>query len=574
MPTRSKHSNSGAPRDYATIARRYCAAVVAGKQTAGALTIAACARHLNDLKRARAPGFPFVFDRKRASRACRFIEALPHVQGEWSRQRMRITLEPWQIFVVASVFGWVYRATGLRRFRRVYLEVARKNAKSTLSSGIGLYGLVADDEAGAEVYSLATSRDQASIVWQWARQMVLKSPGMRRRFNVKAGAKAIYVPTTNSTFVALPRDPGDGKNPSVAIVDEYHQHKTPVAYDAMYAGQGARAQPLMWVITTAGTNRGGPCFAMRTYSQKVLQGVIKDDSLFTAIYAIDENDDVFDSRVWIKANPNLNVSVSYSQLEEAVNEARENSARMATLLAKRFNRWVSSFSAWLNMLKWDACAEPALRLSDYEGRTCYIALDLASKIDVAAMALLFPEDDGRVTVFGRYYLPEDAVRANAQSTHAHFAAWESDGWITLTPGNVIDYAYIKQDLREFSTMFDVREVAFDPWQATQLATEMLAEGAPMVEVPNTVKHFSPAMKELEAMVYARRLRHNGDPVLAWMVSNVVARLDAKDNIYPRKELPENKIDGIVAVIMGLARLTVQESDGGRFDDYIRSPLRS
>ena len=573
MPTRSTISTDGGKREYATIARRYCAAVVAGKQTAGAHTIAACARHLEDLRRAKSSAFPFMFDKARASRACRFVEALPHVQGEWARQRLRITLQPWQIFIVASVFGWVHRKTGLRRFRRVYLEVARKNAKSTLSSAIGLYGLMADNEAGAEVYSLATTRDQASIVWQWARQMVLHSPGMRRRFNVKAGARAIYVPATNSTFTALPRDPGDGKNPSLAIVDEYHQHKTPIAYDSMYAGQGARAQPLMWVITTAGTNRAGPCFAMRTYAGKVLQGVIKDDTLFTVIYAIDENDSPFDARVWAKANPNLNVSVSYAQLEEAVNEARENAARTATLLAKRFNRWVSSFSAWLDMTRWDSCTKPGAQLTDYEGRPCFIALDLASKIDVAAMALVFPDEDGGVTVFGRYYLPEDTVRLNAQSTHAHFAAWETDGWITLTPGNVIDFEYIKQDLREFSTMFAVREVAFDPWQATQLASEMMAEGAPMVEVPNNVKNFSAAMKELEALVYARRLRHNGNPVLAWMMSNVVARLDAKDNIYPRKELPENKIDGAVAVIMGLARLAVQRDDG-QFDDYLREPLRT
>ena len=427
MATRSKISNSDGARDYAAIARRYCAAVVAGKQVAGVFIIAACARHLDDLRRAKSTAYPFTFDKKRAHRACQFIEALPHVQGEWARQRLRLTLEPWQIFIVCCVFGWVHRASGLRRFRRAYLEVARKNAKSTLSSAIGLYGLVADHGTGAEVYSLATTRDQASIVWQWARQMVLHSPGLRRRFNVKAGAKAIYVAANNSTFTPLPRDPGDGKNPSMAIVDEYHQHKTPIAYDAMYAGQGARAQPLMWVITTAGTNRAGPCYAMRMYAAKVLQGVIKDDSLFTAIYAIDEGDDFNNPAIWAKANPNLNVSVSYAQLAEAVNEARENASRTATLLAKRFNRWVSSFSAWLDMLKWDACTKPA-QLIDFEGREVFIALDLASKIDVAAMALVFPDPDGGVSVFCRYYLPEDTVRLNAQSTQRAFRRM-GNGWV-------------------------------------------------------------------------------------------------------------------------------------------------
>jgi phage terminase large subunit-like protein len=569
MTTRSPTSK---PEAFATIANRYARQVVAGRVVAGELVQAACRRHLADLKRAANSAYPYHFDVARAERICRFVEGLPHVKGEWARQGRRIVLEAWQVFALCCAFGWLQRSTGRRRFRRVYLEVGRKNAKSTLSAGIGLYGLTADDEPGAEVYALATTREQAGIVWKDARQMVRASRGLRKRFNVRGGAKAIFVPGTNSTFQALPRSPRDGLNPHIAIVDEFHEHQTPEAYDAMYAGQGARTQPLMWVVTTAGTNRAGPCYAMRGYGVSVLQGVIKDDSLLVLIYTLDKGDDVFDSRVWAKANPNLGVSVSYEQLEEAANEAKDNPVRMATLSAKRMNLWVSSFQAWMDMLKWDGCSTRGMVLDAFNGRSCTIALDLASKIDVAAMVLVFPDVDGGLSIFGRYYLPEEAVRAYAQTSLAHFAAWEADGWITLTPGNVIDFEYIKNDLREFRAQFDVREIVFDPWQATQLATEMLNEGAPMVELPNIVKYISPAMKEIMAMVVSRKLRHGGDPVLAWMASNVVARMDAKENIYPRKDAPEKKIDGMVALFMATARVMLTRADAGGFDDFISNPV--
>lgn len=565
-------SNTSSKPAFATIATRYARDVVRGRQVAGALVRAASQRHLDDLARAKDPNYPYRFDPVRAGRICRFLEGLPHVKGEWARGKQRIKLAPWQVFLLASVFGWVHRKTGQRRYRRAYIEVARKNSKSTLAAGVGLYGLVADDEPGADVYALATSRDQAGIVWRDARQMVRKSRPLRRRFQVQAGAKAIFVTGSNSTFQALPRAPGDGLNPHVAIVDEFHEHQTPQAYDAMYDGQGARSQPLMWVVTTAGTNRAGPCYAMRTYGVSVLNGVIRDDSLFVLIYTLDKDDDVFDSRVWIKANPNLGVSVRYEQLEEAANEAKGNPARLATLSAKRMNLWVSSFHAWMDMLKWDACTTRGMVLDAFSGRTCTIALDLASKIDVAAMVLVFPDVDGGLSVIGRYYLPEEAVRAYGQSTLAHFAAWEADGWITLTPGNVIDFEYIKNDLRDLRAQFDVTEIVYDPWQATQLATEMLAEGAPMVELPNIVKYISPAMKEVMALVLSQKLRHQGDPVLSWMASNVVARLDAKDNIFPRKDAPEKKIDGMVALFMATARVMLTRINAGGFDDYLANPV--
>jgi len=498
------------------------------------------------------------FSREAASRVCRFIERLPHIKGELAKQRALIRLEPWQCFILTTAFGWL-RADGTRRFRRAYDEVARKNGKSSLSSGVALYMLIADREEGAEVYALATTRDQAGIVWKDAAAMVKKSPGLQRRFGVEVGAQAVTVLPRNATFRSMPGDPGDGTNPHCAVVDEYHEHKTATAYDAMYGGMGARSQPLMWVITTAGHDRSGPCYQLREYAKKVLAGVVSDDAFFAAIYTLDDKDDWTEPKNWQKANPNLGVSVSYDSIAEACREAQHSTSKQTTFKTKRLNIWVNAGEAWMNMLEWERNADPALSIEQFYGRRAWVSLDLASKIDVAAMEILVEDGDNFIR-FGKYYLPEDTVQQNAHSTHAHYAGWAEDGWLTLTPGNIIDYAFIRQDLNELCSLFEVAAVGYDPFQATQFATEMLEAGAPMVELRQTVQNMSAPMKEVEALTKAGRLKHNGDPVMTWMMSNVVAHVDAKDNIYPRKAVPENKIDGPVALIMAVGRAMVKEQD--------------
>lgn len=546
-------SNAVAERDYVRIAANYCRDVVSGKIVAGELIIAACRRQRDDMVRTKNDkAWPYKFDTEKAARACRFIERLPHVKGDLAKNRSLIVLEPWQCWIITTYFGWVHRTTKLRRFRRAYTEVARKNGKSSISSGIGLYTLAADGEEGAEVYALATTKDQAGIVWKDAAAMAKKSPGLRKRFGVEAGAQAITVQARNATFRPLPGDPGDGTNPHCAIVDEYHEHKTSTAYDAMYGGQGARSQPIMWVITTAGHDRSGPCYQMREYSRKVVLGIVTDDSLFAAIYTLDKDDDWTQERNWHKANPNLGVSVSVEQLRDACREAQHSTRKQVTFKTKRLNIWVGAGDAWMNMLEWERNADPSLQFEKYAGRRCVVALDLASKVDIAALEILIPDGDGFAR-FGRYYLPEETVRLNADSTHAHYAGWEVDGWVTLTPGNITDYSVIKADLVEICAIMQVEAVAYDPFQATQLATEMLADGVPMIEVRQTVLNLSAPMKEVEALVKSGRLKHNGDPVMAWMMSNVVAHVDNKDNIYPRKSVAENKIDGPVALITAMSR---------------------
>lgn len=564
--TRGTTSEPG-ERDYVGIATQYCQDVVNGKIPAGRLIRLACQRQLDDLARAEsAPSWPYRFDVEAASRVCRFIERLPHIKGDLAKQRQLIRLEPWQCWILTTVFGWLRIKDGTRRFRRTYKEVARKNAKSTVSSGVGLYMLAADGEEGAEIYALATSRDQAGIVWKDGKAMVNKSPGLKKRFALEVGALAISIAARSRTFQALPGKPGDGQNPHLAIIDEYHEHKTPDAYDAMYSGMGARSQPLMWVITTAGYNRAGPCYQQRVYAVKVLGGQIKDESLFVAIYTLDDEDDWTDPKVWIKANPNLGISVDPDNLAEAVHEASHDASKQVRVLTKRLNRWVNAGTAWMNMLEWDRNANSALKLEDYRGKPAYIGLDLASKVDIAALEILIPLDDGAYVRFGRYYLPEDTVREGAHSTHAHYAGWELDGWLTLTPGNIIDFGRIKDDLRSLCSQFEVKGIAYDPFQATQLATEMLEEGLPMIETRQSTQNLSEPMKEVHALVRSGRLKHNDDPVMAWMMSNVVAHVNAKDDIYPRKETAENKIDGVVALIMALGRAMVHKNDDSIYEE--------
>ncbi|ARK96159.1 terminase large subunit [Burkholderia pseudomallei] len=564
-----------ATSSYAMTARRYAEAVVAGNVPACRWVKLACQRQLNDLARFKGKSSPYRFNPKLSDRSgkafapadnlCAFIERLPHVKGPLAGEP--ITLEPWQVFILTTVFGWV-QADGRRRFRRSYIEVPRGNAKSTLSSAVGLYMLAADGEGGAEVYSLATTRDQARIVFGDAQTMARRSAGFRSRFGVAVGAHNMNVLASGSKFEALSAEGStlDGLNIHFGCVDELHAHKTRTVYDVVETGTGKRNNSLLWVITTAGSNRAGICYEIRSFVTKLLEGVFEDDSQFGIVYGLDDGDDWTTVEALMKANPNWGISVQPEVLVPLQAKAMQLPSAVNNFKTKHLNEWVNADTAWMDMRAWDRCADTALDLDTFAGQPCWIGLDLASKTDIAALMLLFahPEIEGGYAIFGRYYLPEDTVMATSNS---QYAGWMRNGRLTVTPGNVIDFGWIEADLIEMSSRFQVQGVAFDPFQATQLSTRMLAEGLPMIEVRPTVLNFSEPMKALEALVLQRRLIHDGDPVLGWMASNVVAHLDAKDNIYPRKERPENKIDGIVALIMALSRALVGDGTPKMPDDY-------
>lgn len=560
------------PGYYLDAALSYARGVLAGETPASKWTKAACRRQIDDLDRAETDHhFPWEWRPDKAEHICRFIELLPHTKGKWAGSK--IQLEQWQIFILTTVFGWYNRTTGYRRYRTVYIEVPRKNAKSTLTSGVALYMLTADGEAGAEIYSAATTRDQARIVFDDAKKMAAAEPGFRHRFGVKVLAHSIYEIINDSRFTPLSAEGStlDGLNIHFASVDELHAHKTRAVYDVIETGTGARAQSIIWNITTAGSDRSGICYEQRGYVVGLLNDVLhrhdglgypikgnrhEDDTYFGIIYTIDDEDDWADESTWAKANPNIGVSVYLDDIRRLAAKAIKVSSARANFLTKRLNVWVNAATAWMDMRAWDACGDPELNPDDHADDRCIIALDLASKVDIAAKMRLFTRRiDGKqhYYAYGTHYVPEDKATDEANS---QYAGWVEDGWLIATPGNVIDFDLIEDDIRADLARHNVDEVPYDPWQATQLANNMQKVGAPMVELRQTVQNFSEPMKELEAAVLEGRFHHNGDPVLTWMVSNVVAWRDAKDNIYPRKEREENKIDGAVAIIMAISRAMV------------------
>lgn len=573
-------------------ALQYAQDVVTGRIPACKWTKAACQRQLDDLARAEAdPEWPFWFDDIAADRICDFISRLRHVKGKWAGTC--IALEPWQQFGLTCVFGWKRKVDNLRRFRTSYEEVPRKNAKTTKLAGIGLYMLVADDEWGAEVYSAATKKDQAKIVFDIAQQMARIDGPFRARFGLEPLTHSLVVRDTASKFVPLSAEGEtlDGLNVSCALDDELHAHKTRKLHDVLDSGMGARGQPLHAKITTAGSNRAGVCYDQRIYLTKILNAVLKrhegmgykvdgdsadDETFWGIIYTIDDGDDPLDESVWPKANPNFGISVDPDDMRRMAAMAKVQSAALNEFLTKRLNVWVNADSAWMNMLAWDACADRTLKEEDFRGEPCIAALDAAFKKDLFAKVKVFRR--GRdIYAFGRYYMPEALLERRG---FEQVAAWARAGWIRTTPGDVLDIEAVREELMGTAICekhgveshrlaggiagdlqnFDVQEIPFDPAQLTQFANEMLDDGAPMVEIRALVLNFSPAMKELDELVAGRRFHHNGDPVLAWAISNVVCHRDAKDNIYPRKDDADRKIDPAIALIMAIARLIVREPD--------------
>lgn len=543
---------------------RYAKDVLSGEVVACVYIKQACQRFFDDLEHGHERGL--YLDEEEAQAACDFYPMFCcHIKGKWAGTP--IILEPWQAFGVVNVFGWKYRETGKRRFRTVYEEVARKNAKSTKSSGVALFMAGFDGEGGAEVYSAATTKDQARIVFNDAKQMVLKSPHLKRRFGTYKNN--IHVINEASKFEPLSSDANtlDGLNVHCGIIDELHAHKTREVYDVIETATGSREQPLLYAITTAGSNKLGICYEVRTYATKVLGGQVEDDSFFSVIYTLDDGDDWQDESTWIKANPNLHISKNVDDMRRLAKKAAEMPTARANFLTKHLNIWVNSAESWMNMDKWDK--SPAVHADELlTSYPAWCGLDLSNKLDVAAFVMVFRDQAGEFHLKSRFYLPEDTVEAKSRTIGNMYRVWAESGYLTLTEGNVIDHDYIEDDIRALCAEYDVQEIGFDPWGGTQLANSLFGDGFPMIEVGQTVKNLSEAMKEVEALVHAGKLHHGDNPVLNWMASNVVARVDKNENVFPFKEHPDNKIDGMSALFTALNRIitaddstSVYESEG-------------
>jgi phage terminase large subunit-like protein len=494
---------------------------------------------------------------------------MPYTKGKWARTSRGQTapntlrLSPYQVFVTCCVFGWVQKIASddgrhLRRFSLAYITVPRKNGKSEWIAAIGNYMLAADGEQGAEVYCGATTEKQAWEVFRPAKAMADRTPRYRSAFGVETAAESLFVRRTGSRFQPIIGNPGDGASPSCSITDEYHEHKTDEQFDTMRTGMGAREQPLAIVITTAGSDISSPCHALQQEVQQILTGDVVDDRVFGIIYTIDENDDWTSDTALRKANPNLDVSVSRDYLVTLRNEAMRSARKQNTFKTKHLNLWVHAREPWMDMLAWGRCADSALSDVEFEGELAWGGLDLAAKLDIASLAYLFRRTvRGKLHyyLFTKHYTPEARVNLPEMTS---YQGWAHDGHLIATEGNIIDYNRIEDDILELAERFAFEGWGYDPHGATKLVLDLQAKHVPMVEVPQTWIHLSEPMKELEALTVDGRLHHPDHPVLNWMVSNVTAKIDAKENVFPRKEKPENKIDGVVASIIALGRALVSD----------------
>jgi len=532
----------------------YIAGVLDGSIPACRLIRLAVERHMQDLE--EGPKRGLRFDRQAAEHAIKFFGFLKHSKGEWAGQGFE--LSPWQQFILWCLFGWK-RADGLRRFRTAYIEVPRKNGKSTFLAGIGLYLMVADGEPGAEIYSAATKREQAKITHGEAVRMVRASPALSRMVRHWRSSDALTVEATASRFLALGSDADtmDGLNVHGALIDELHAHRTRDVVDVLETATGARRQPLQLEITTAGYDRESICWEHHQYSMQLLERSIEDDTWFAYIATIDEGDRWDDPAAWAKANPNLGVSVKIDDLERKAEKARHLPATQNGFLRLHLNVWTQQSDRWIDLDLWDANAGGLIREEDLAGRVCYGGLDLASVSDLTAWVMVFSREgeSEAVDILARFWCPEARLLDPANQYAAQYQAWARAGYLTVTPGDAVDYQAVKSRVLADASKFRLVDLNVDRlFQGYQLAMELADEGLKVVGMGQGFLSMAAPMKEFERRLLARGLHHGGNPVLRWMAGNVAVKQDPAGNLKPDKAASQGKIDGIVALVMALDRL--------------------
>jgi phage terminase large subunit-like protein len=497
---------------------------------------------------------------------CRFIESLPHTKGIWRQRRQLLTLQDWQCFILCAVFGFVHGETGLRRCREMFLLLPRKSGKSLLAAAIALYMLCADGEASPEVYCGATTLRQSLEVFTPAKQMVKILPAIKSAFGLQVWTQQILV-EAGGKFAPVVRDPGEGQSPSCYICDEVHQHPDDKLISTFRTGTGARQQPLGVFISTAGNDISGPCYAMFEDAQKVLDGTIDRPELFCLTYGIDEDVDWASEEALRMANPGWNVSIFPEFLLTQQKNAIENARQTNAFLTRHLNVWVGQNTAFFNVATWKELGNSNLTPEDFKDCPCWLGIDLSSKVDLTACVKVFRKEiDGKTTyaVFPRLYAPEERVN---DPSLPHYAQWEREGYLTATPGSMISYQQVIDDAVADIKAYSIGEVAFDGWNAGSSMERVQNETkAVTVEVPQTIRVLSEPTKMLEALILDGSVVHDGNPVLTWCMSNVVAYEDSSGNIKPNKPKdPKQKTDGAMALINALSRATT--NDGGQQSNW-------
>jgi phage terminase large subunit-like protein len=538
------------PRQFVPAAVTYAQRVADHAQPASHHAVLACERFLRDLQAAQHDNSPWEFRDDLAARAMLFASTMPNIKGPLADKP--IELMDWQVFAFANMFGFVERGTETRRFRQGAIFVPKGNGKTTISAPLALYLTFGEGEGGAEGYAGAVTRDQARILFDTAQNMVRRSPRMCAEWGIGVLTNSIYQESTASKFVPISSDAKalDGLNVQCGVCDEIGSHRTSEVYDALLTAMGKRRQPFLLSISTATGNNAGIGKQLWDYALRVLQQGQSDDRFFAVIYSVDDTDDPWAEETWIKANPGWGVSVQPDAIRAIMRQARNNPAQEAAARTRHLNLWIGADEALFSLRAWNECARPELELEEFAGRSCHLALDLASKTDLAALAIVFPDGANDYVAFTRCYLNEAAV---LEARHASYPTWAAEAQLVITPGNETDFSMIEADILDLCHRFTVESLAYDPWGSTQLAQRLTAEGVPCIEFRGSTANFSEPTKELDAAMRGGRLRHDGNGPLTWCVGNVVGHYDARGNVFPRKARPENKIDAAVALIMGIAR---------------------
>lgn len=534
-------------------AELYAEQVMSGEILTCEFVQLAVKRYFSDFELALEKGWHF--DRKAAARAIKFVESLKHTKGEWAGRKF--ILEPWQQFVIWNIFGWKL-ADGTRRFRYVYIEIARKNGKTALSAGIGLYMLFADGESRPEVYSAATVKDQAKICFADAVEIV-KATDLKNY--ITPYRNSIVYELKGGQFKPLSSDYGthDGLNPSCGIIDEFHAHKDSGMFDVIKSAFGARRQPLMFIITTAGFNKAGACYAYRDNVIKVLRGVNQDDTLFGMIYTLDSSEEWDNPKMWIKSNPNLGVSLSVDYLVGEIKDAKNRPEAVRNVMTKNVNLWVDAEKTWILDEVWQKC-NGALQFSELVGCDCWGGLDLSNVSDITAFVLIFNENN-RFQLLPFFWIPEEKMLEKIRKENINYDYWVRQGFVKVTPGNITDYDFVKADILKIAADYNLKSTAYDRWNSSQTIIDLSNEGLTFNPFGQGYGSMSAPTKQFEALVLSEQIEHFGNPVLRWMLSSTLVKTDPAGNIKPDKEKSTQKIDGIVASIMALGEwMTDQAND--------------
>lgn len=543
-------------------------------------------RHLDDIEKSKNNDYPFYFDEDEAKRPITFIQSLVHTKGEWANHN--IILESWEQFIIASIFGWRRKENKLRRYKKAYVQVSRKNGKTTFASGIGNYCFFCDSpaEAGVEIYYIATKKDQAKIAWSESERQIRKAKALNKEaITYKQTSTITKKKDTASKSKPLGQDSNteDGLNPHLVIVDEYHAHPDNELLNVLESGMGARRQPLTFIITTAGFDKTSVCFSEYEYAKQILQGSLNNDEYFCIIYEPDNIKDIWIfmseykeklnnnqntqeqeeliNNIIFQANPNINISVKDSYLKSRLFEGLDKPVQRTDILTKNLNVWTQASEVWISSDRWlKSYLHQNININELKGKRACIGLDLATTRDIAAYVLCFDTvDNDPYILLPRFFMPKENIRQRSKEDRVPYELWASQGLITLTNGDIIDFDIIESSILKDARDFEIIEIAYDPWKAIEIVTHLESEGFKMEQVRQSfaVGGLSEGTSLFEKTIDERKLLHGNNPVLNWMISCCEVKTDGRDNylpVKPDRRRSYKRIDGVVASIMSLHRV--------------------